>query len=73
MSIVQVFGIVLIMCLTDAGLRDLLVTMEKSSQPIPPIVFLQVLHMAYPQFSEKSEHGGFQQQVCSSLSVTITK
>lgn len=45
------------------GMRDLLVAMEKSSQAIPPIVFLQVLHMAYPQFAEKSEHGGFQQQV----------
>lgn len=45
-----------------AGLRDLITSMDKSGQAIPPIVFLQVLHMAYPQFAEKSEHGGFQQQ-----------
>ncbi|XP_060570508.1 ubiquitin carboxyl-terminal hydrolase 14-like [Ruditapes philippinarum] len=45
-----------------AGMRDLVSSMDKSGQAIPPIVFLQVLHMAYPQFAEKSEHGGFQQQ-----------
>ncbi|KAL4237112.1 Ubiquitin carboxyl-terminal hydrolase 14 [Mactra antiquata] len=45
-----------------AGLRDLVISMDKSGQALPPIVFLQVLHMAYPQFAEKSEHGGFQQQ-----------
>lgn len=45
-----------------AGLRDLFSSMDKSGQAMPPIVFLQVLHMAYPQFAEKSEHGGFQQQ-----------
>ena len=44
-------------------MRDLFNTMEKSSQPLPPLVFLQVLHMAYPQFAEKAEQGGFQQQV----------
>ncbi|XP_052776253.1 ubiquitin carboxyl-terminal hydrolase 14-like [Mya arenaria] len=45
-----------------AGMRDLVVSMDKSGQAVPPIVFLQVMHMAYPQFAEKSEHGGFQQQ-----------
>ncbi|XP_053393894.1 ubiquitin carboxyl-terminal hydrolase 14-like [Mercenaria mercenaria] len=45
-----------------AGMRDLVSSMDKSGQALPPIVFLQVLHMAYPQFAEKSEHGGFQQQ-----------
>ncbi len=30
---------------------------------LPPIVLLQVLHLAFPRFAEKSEHGGgFQQQ-----------
>lgn len=37
--------------------------MDKTGAAIPPIIFLQVLHMAYPQFAEKSEHGGFAQQV----------
>lgn len=45
-----------------AAMRDLFKTMDKSSQPLPPLVFLQVLHMAYPQFAEKAEQGGFQQQ-----------
>lgn len=29
---------------------------------MPPFVLLQVLHMAFPRFAEKSSHGGFQQQ-----------
>ena len=41
-----------------AAKRDLFKTMDKSSQPLPPLVFLQVLHMAYPQFAEKAEQGG---------------
>lgn len=45
-----------------AAMRDLFNTMERSSQSLPPLVFLQVLHMAYPQFAEKAEQGGFQQQ-----------
>ncbi|XP_067677847.1 ubiquitin carboxyl-terminal hydrolase 14-like [Haliotis asinina] len=45
-----------------AALRDLYKTMEMSSSAIPPIIFLQVLHMVFPRFAEKSEHGGYQQQ-----------
>ena len=37
--------------------------MERTSEPVSPLMMLQVLHMYYPQFAEKSEHGGFQQQV----------
>lgn len=44
-----------------AALRDLYKTMDKG-QTIPPIILLQVLHMAFPRFAEKSEHGGYQQQ-----------
>ncbi|XP_018330889.1 ubiquitin carboxyl-terminal hydrolase 14 [Agrilus planipennis] len=44
-----------------AALRDLYSSMDKGST-IPPIVLLQVLHMAFPRFAEKSQHGGFQQQ-----------
>lgn len=29
---------------------------------IPPILLLEVLHMAFPRFAEKSEQGGFAQQ-----------
>jgi ubiquitin carboxyl-terminal hydrolase 14 len=45
-----------------ASLRDLYNSMDRSSSSIPPVVLLQVLHMAFPRFAEKSEHGGFQQQ-----------
>lgn len=45
-----------------AALRDLYNSMDKSGAAIPPMIFIQVLHMAYPQFAEKSEHGGFAQQ-----------
>ncbi|KAK0042090.1 ubiquitin carboxyl-terminal hydrolase 14 [Biomphalaria pfeifferi] len=45
-----------------AALRDLYVSMDRTSAPIPPIIFLQILHMAYPRFAEKGENGGYQQQ-----------
>ncbi|RZC43247.1 ubiquitin carboxyl-terminal hydrolase 14 [Asbolus verrucosus] len=44
-----------------AALRDLYSTMDKGSN-VPPIVLLQMLHMAFPRFAEKNEHGGFAQQ-----------
>ncbi|CAN8001029.1 unnamed protein product, partial [Ixodes hexagonus] len=44
-----------------AALRDLYGVMDRSAV-VPPIVMLQVLHLAFPRFSEKSEHGGFTQQ-----------
>lgn len=48
--------------LITSSMRDLFVNMDKSGTAIPPIIMLQVLHMAYPQFAEKSEHGGYAQQ-----------
>lgn len=44
------------------SLRDLYKMMDKTSEGIPPIVFLQVLHTAFPHFAEKNEQGVFQQQ-----------
>ncbi|CAH1989720.1 unnamed protein product [Acanthoscelides obtectus] len=44
-----------------AALRDLYSSMDKGNT-IPPIVLLQVLHMAFPRFAEKNEQGGFSQQ-----------
>lgn len=44
-----------------AALRDLYTSMDKGNS-VHPIILLQVLHMAFPRFAEKSEHGGFQQQ-----------
>ena len=45
------------------ALRDLNVSMDRSATAIPPIIFLQVLHMAFPRFAEKGEGGGYVQQV----------
>ncbi len=44
-------------------MRDLFEAMNRSSGAIPPIMMLNVLHMCFPRFAEKGEHGGFQQQV----------
>lgn len=49
--------------LITIALRDLYSIMEKGST-VHPIGLLQVLHLAFPRFAEKSEHGGFAQQVC---------
>ena len=49
------------MCLL--AIRDLYESMDKTAEAMPPIFMLQVLHMCYPQFAEKGEQGGFQQQV----------
>lgn len=48
--------------LITASMKELFLSMDKSGTAIPPIIMLQVLHMAYPQFAEKSEHGGYAQQ-----------
>ena len=45
------------------ALRDLNMSMDRSATAIPPIIFLQVLHMAFPRFAEKGEGGGYVQQV----------
>ena len=37
--------------------------MDKTSSSIPPIILLQFLHMAFPQFAEKGEQGQYLQQV----------
>ena len=50
-----------------SALRDLFETMDSTVNPVPPIIMLQILHMAFPQFAEKSEHGGYTQQV-----ITVT-
>uniref|UniRef100_A0AAY5L581 Ubiquitin carboxyl-terminal hydrolase n=1 Tax=Esox lucius TaxID=8010 RepID=A0AAY5L581_ESOLU len=45
-----------------AALRDLYETMDKTSSSIPPIILLQFLHMAFPQFAEKGDQGQYLQQ-----------
>ncbi|OBS64154.1 hypothetical protein A6R68_07308, partial [Neotoma lepida] len=48
--------------LKDALKRDLFDSMDKTSSSIPPIILLQFLHMAFPQFAEKGEQGQYLQQ-----------
>jgi len=43
------------------AIRDLLNVMDSQST-VAPMILIQVLHMIFPRFAEKSEHGGFQQQ-----------
>lgn len=45
-----------------AALRDLFETMDKTSSSLPPIILLQFLHMAFPQFAEKGDQGQYLQQ-----------
>lgn len=44
-------------------MADLFKAMDESSTAISPIMFLHVLHSAFPKFAEKGEQGGFMQQV----------
>ncbi|KAJ8678559.1 hypothetical protein QAD02_014346 [Eretmocerus hayati] len=44
-----------------AALRDLYAGMDKGST-LPPVVLVQMMHLAFPRFAEKSKMGGFQQQ-----------
>jgi len=45
-----------------AAIRDLFDTMDTTSNSFPPLIMLQVLHMCFPRFAEKGDHGEFQQQ-----------
>ena len=46
------------------ALRDLYEAMDKCGTEYQPIILLEVLHMAFPRFAEKNEHGVYMQQVC---------
>ncbi|KAK7945381.1 hypothetical protein WMY93_001109 [Mugilogobius chulae] len=45
-----------------AAMRDLYETMDKTSSSLPPIILLQFLHLAFPQFAEKGDQGQYLQQ-----------
>ncbi|XP_034938958.1 ubiquitin carboxyl-terminal hydrolase 14 [Chelonus insularis] len=47
-----------------AALRDLYDGMDKGTS-LRPVILVQMMHLAFPRFAEKSEHGGFQQQDAS--------
>ena len=38
--------------------------MDSTAESFSPMIMLQVMHMCFPRFAEKSEHGGYEQQVC---------
>ena len=44
-------------------MRDLYSNMEHTGEAFSPFLVLNVLHMCYPQFAEKDEHGHLSQQV----------
>lgn len=56
-----------VLMFASSALRDLYETMEKTSSSLPPIILLQFLHMAFPQFAEKGDQGQYLQQVTNSL------
>ncbi|GBN07618.1 Ubiquitin carboxyl-terminal hydrolase 14 [Araneus ventricosus] len=45
-----------------AALRDLFSALDTCGTDFQPIILLQVLHMAFPRFAEKNDHGTFMQQ-----------
>lgn len=57
-------------------MRDLYESMDKTSSSIPPIILLQFLHLAFPQFAEKGDQGQYLQQVtlylnCNAFNLNI--
>uniref|UniRef100_A0A673M6Y6 Ubiquitin carboxyl-terminal hydrolase n=1 Tax=Sinocyclocheilus rhinocerous TaxID=307959 RepID=A0A673M6Y6_9TELE len=56
-----------------AALRDLYESMEKTASSIPPIILLQFLHMAFPQFAEKGDQGQYLQQDANECWVQIMR
>ncbi|XP_036452224.1 ubiquitin carboxyl-terminal hydrolase 14 [Colossoma macropomum] len=56
-----------------AAMRDLYESMDKTSSSIPPIILLQFLHMAFPQFAEKGEQGQYLQQDANECWVQIMR
>jgi len=46
----------------STAMKDLFTTMDNTSGAIPPIIFVQVLHQAFPRFSERNDQGVFMQQ-----------
>ncbi|MEE6523869.1 hypothetical protein FKM82_022971 [Ascaphus truei] len=55
------------------ALRDLFESMDKTSSSIPPIILLQFLHMAFPQFAEKGEQGQYLQQDANECWVQVMR
>ncbi|KAI7810270.1 ubiquitin carboxyl-terminal hydrolase 14, partial [Triplophysa rosa] len=56
-----------------AAMRDLFESMDKTSSSIPPIILLQFLHMAFPQFAEKGDQGQYLQQDANECWVQVMR
>ncbi|XP_016305174.1 ubiquitin carboxyl-terminal hydrolase 14-like [Sinocyclocheilus anshuiensis] len=55
------------------ALRDLYESMDKTASSIPPIILLQFLHMAFPQFAEKGDQGQYLQQDANECWVQVMR
>lgn len=56
-----------------SGIRDLFESMEEASVSISPYFMLRILHAYFPQFAEKAENGGFQQQDANECWIELVK
>ena len=56
----QDVGVTGVVCL---AVRDLYSNMDHTGEAFSPFLMLNVLHMCYPQFAEKDDHGHLSQQV----------
>ncbi|KAL4401718.1 deubiquitinating enzyme [Malassezia pachydermatis] len=54
-----------------ASMRDLFSDMSKTTEAVPPLIFLTVLRKLAPQFAETAEGGGFAQQDAEEVWVRI--
>jgi len=54
------------------AMRDLFGLLSHSNQSIPPLVFLQVLRAAFPQFAQKGNNGVYMQQDAEECWTQIT-
>lgn len=56
-----------------AAFRDLNMSMDRTATALPPLIFLQVLHMAFPRFAEKGEGGVYVQQDANEFWVELVR
>lgn len=57
-----------------AATRDLFLIMEKGRQTeVIPIIMLNVLHLVFPHFGERDEHGHYRQQDANEFWVELVR
>lgn len=55
------------------AMRDLFIQLDQKSEGFPPFMLLQNLHVAFPQFAERTEQGVFQQQDANECWVQLVR